>query len=241
MEYSNFFRTIGFSPHEQALYLTLLNTPSLTISELARKAKLHRPIVYKTIATLTKKGILHLKNSNRRKIYEVNHPSLLKQTFLTQSKEGEAEFSELLSLQKVVAIPEIKIVRGRTSITEIFRDLVNSLGRNDIFYRYSSPPTGKVGDSYLPPDYRLIRDEKELERFVITSGERFRTRKTRLERGMKILPRFDQENLEATEIIYGDKVAFIDYATETGFVIQHEKFAKFTAVLFMELYKKLPE
>ncbi|MDR3558263.1 MAG: hypothetical protein P4L61_01900 [Candidatus Pacebacteria bacterium] len=42
-----------------------------------------------------------------------------------------------------------------------------------------------------------------------------------------------------TEVIYGDKVAFIDYGSEIAMIIESKKIAEFQKHIFRMFYKKL--
>ncbi len=44
---------------------------------------------------------------------------------------------------------------------------------------------------------------------------------------------------DIASLIYGDKVAFVDYKEETALVIDNPRFAKFQERLFRSLFKRL--
>ncbi len=57
---------------------------------------------------------------------------------------------------------------------------------------------------------------------------------------MKIVPRnFDLFEYDATELIYADKIAFVDYNTETAVIIENPKLAEFQKKIFKLLFMKL--
>jgi hypothetical protein len=117
---------------------------------------------------------------------------------------------------------------------------VASLKHGEVFYRYSTASDLRRANSYLPHDYRMRRDAKQLERYLITSETQARDKQSRLERAIKTVPaKYDLFDQNVTQIIYGNKVALIDYNTETALVIENSKIAEFQRKLFMLLYKKL--
>lgn len=87
---------------------------------------------------------------------------------------------------------------------------------------------------------RKLRDQKQLERFVITNAATQERKKPRLEKSVKIVPRnFDLFEYDATELIYADKIAFVDYNTETAVIIENPKLAEFQKKIFKLLFMKL--
>jgi sugar-specific transcriptional regulator TrmB len=136
--------------------------------------------------------------------------------------------------------PTITHHEGRSGVTGIFADLVESTKRGETFYRYSSEKDLSHTNTYLPRDYRKKRDEKKLERFVITAPRIGKGKKVRMERAMKYIPEgFDLFDQDIIELIYAHKVAFIDLNTESGFVIESAPLADFHKKLFRLLYQKL--
>lgn len=85
-----------------------------------------------------------------------------------------------------------------------------------------------------------MRDQKQLERKVITNIPNKESKHVRLEREIKVVPPdFDLFEYSVSEIIYGNKVAVIDYNTETAVVIENATIAKFQQKIFELLFRKL--
>ena len=88
--------------------------------------------------------------------------------------------------------------------------------------------------------YRQIRDRKRLERYVISNVERIKEKSKQLTRSEKAIPpEFDLFEYDITEVIYGDKIAYVDYNTETAFIIESPTIAEFQRKIFKLLYSKL--
>ena len=65
-------------------------------------------------------------------------------------------------------------------------------------------------------------------------------KRPRLEREVKAVPPdFDLFEYNVSQIIYGNKVAVIDYNTETAVVIENPTIAKFQEKIFQLLFRKL--
>ncbi len=77
---------------------------------------------------------------------------------------------------------------------------------------------------------------------VITSDELLRRKdiKKKLNREMVAIPKkYDLFEDNVTKVIYGNKVAILDYNSDTSFVIENQKFADFERKIFKLLYKYL--
>ena len=137
--------------------------------------------------------------------------------------------------------PRVRFLQGRDGTKRVFDDIVRSLKKGDVFYRYSSNTDGQEKkDKYVPRGYRKMRDEKKLERQVITNEQTGAQKVAKLDRFIKIMPNdFGPFEHNVTEIIYGDKIAYIDYNSETAMIIESKKIADFQRHLFKMLYKRL--
>ncbi len=96
---------------------------------------------------------------------------------------------------------------------------------------------------FLPESYKKIRDEKEIQRCIITSEELKNAKEKaekKLGREMRAIPKnFDLFDDNIGKIIYGNKVAIIDYNTSMSFIIENKKFAEFEKKVFQLLFRFL--
>jgi sugar-specific transcriptional regulator TrmB len=241
MQYSDTLQKMGLSEKESAIYLALLETGPATISEVARKSGIHRPLIYKTLPGLEQKGLISKGPKGKLVQYVAEPPAKL----ATQFERLRADFDELLpQLEGVYTTadkkPIVKFLEGKHGIMSVFDDLVATLPRGGMFYRYSSAKDLAKNERYLPEDYRKKRDNKQLERLVITSEARAKAKKPRLERDLKTISAdYDLFDDDITQIIYGNKVAFVDYNSETAILVESKVFADFQRKLFTLLYRNL--
>lgn len=134
----------------------------------------------------------------------------------------------------------IKSNFGRDGIRKVYDDIVATLKKGDTFYRYSSSRRPKKRDYYVSKDYSKRRDEKQLERYVITNEGTGKLKKPKFEKSIKTVPKsFDLFEYDITQIIYADKVAFVDYNTETAIIIENPIIAEFQKKIFKLLFQKL--
>jgi len=241
MNSEDILRTLGLSQKETAIYLTLLETGPATLAKVAQNANLHRPIVYKTLPLLQERGLVSTMPRGKQTLYIAESPEKLEGIL----EHLKVQFAELIpqlksAYRSTEDKPVVKHLDGKKGIMFVFDDLVTVLKRGDIFYRYSSARDVANANAYLPPRYRERRDAKQLERLVIVGEHQVKTKRPRLERDMKIIPEeYDPFTDDITEIIYANKVAFIDYNSETATLIENKKFADFQRKLFILLYRKL--
>jgi hypothetical protein len=134
--------------------------------------------------------------------------------------------------------PTVAIQEGEQAVKDAYSDVVNYLGKNETYYRYSSIAHFKRGQ-YVPKDYEQIRDRKGLERFVITGSKNVPHTK-RLGRSVKVVPKeYDIFQDGMNMLIYKDKVAIIDFVSDTTITVKHKVFAEFQKKLFKLLYSKI--
>ncbi len=233
--------SLGVSDEARALYVLLFKRGGMSVVEIAKEAKFHRPRVYALLAGLQTRGFVEIHMRGKRNEYIAAPPEKLKDIIQQMATASEQMLPELSrEYRKGKEKPAITIHEGSAGVTQVFRDLVESSARGETFYRFSSEKDLDRTNVYLPRDYRKIRDDKKLERFVITAPRIGKGKKVRMERAMKFIPPgFDLFEQDVIELIYANKVAFIDLNTETSFIIESPKLADFHKKLFRLLYQKL--
>ncbi|MFC1623029.1 TrmB family transcriptional regulator [Patescibacteria group bacterium] len=237
----NFLGKLGLNLKEVDVYIALLKNGPMHISDIAAKSKMYRPDIYKAISALEEKGVVSKSPRGKRIFYVPEDPRKLRNMINELSIEFDAKISELDEIyEKSNQKASLKVFDGQKGLEVIFLDVVESLKKGDVFFRYSSSADQDKTNTYLPKDYRIIRDKKQLERFVITSESVGKTKKNRMERAMKCVPEssdsFDQNIIQ---FIYGNKVAFIDVEAETGMIIENKRMAEFQERIFRLLYSRL--
>lgn len=243
MKYDQALARIGLSEKESMVYVALIETGPATVSAISRKSRLHRPVIYRVLPELQARGLVTATPKGKLTLYAAEPPEKL-ETLLREVRSAlrDEVIPELKGLfQSASSRPTVKVLEGAGGIAFVFDDLLDSLKSGETYYRYSSVResvyrTGK----YLPPRYKERRERKRIERLVITSEAARRLLAPSLERDEKIVPEsFDLFDDNITQIIYADKVAFIDYNTETALIIENPVLAGFQRKLFRLLYNKL--
>src|SRR3989338_5085189 len=189
MEIKKTLEKLGLTEKESMAYLALVELGPASMMDIAKHAKMHRPDVYQAIDGLLSRGLVVKVVKGKRAQFVAEPPEKLG----TLIEELRTQFADIIPQLKSIyhtgeQKPIVKFLEGKKGISTIFEDLVVSLKRGDVFYRYSSAKDTKKADTYLPANYRELRDQKQLERFVITNEARATIKKPRLERATKIVP-----------------------------------------------------
>lgn len=173
-------------------------------------------------------------------IYVAESPEKLERIFSDLEDDFNAEIYKLHeTYQATGKKPIVSYAEGDKAVREVFSDVVHSLKKNDTYFRYS-PGLSLERKKFMPADYRTIRDQKNLERFVITDESSKKLAYVKLGKSMKSVPHscnlFD---LNVSQMIYGNKVALIDYNTKSVITIENKMIAEFQKKLFKLLFSKL--
>jgi sugar-specific transcriptional regulator TrmB len=237
----NLLSRLGLSDTEREVYKYLFQNGKCSVVGIAKALSLHRPHLYRVLELLLDRGLVLTVIEGKRKQFVAAPPERVSDLFADLAQEMDEALPVLTrEYAKSQETPTITHHEGRSGVTGIFADLVESTKRGETFYRYSSEKDLSHTNTYLPRDYRKKRDEKKLERFVITAPRIGKGKKVRMERAMKYIPEgFDLFDQDIIELIYAHKVAFIDLNTESGFVIESAPLADFHKKLFRLLYQKL--
>lgn len=241
MSYSESLQKIGLKPRESKIYLTLLELKKGSVADLVRQTGLHRPTVYQALSVLQEKGLVTSSPKGKQKVYLPESPKKLKRLV----DQLQVEFDDLIpeleeTFQTSSKKPIVKYLEGKKGVSFVFDDIVRTLKKGDVYYRYRPAADSKKEDRFIPASYRKMRDEKQLERFWITNEKTKASASKKMDRMVKVIP--SDETLfdyNVNMMIYGDKVAYVDFNSETAFIVESPVFACFQKRLFKLLYKKL--
>ncbi len=232
---------IGLTKKEAALYTALLEQGTLSITDLSKFTHINRPAIYEQLPKLIERGIVSKVQKQKRVLFQAESPERLLQLYKNEQKETEESVERLVSTYKKATDtqPMIKYFSGKNGIKFVFDDIAFSLPKGSTFYRYTAR-TGEDTKEFSNTYYSQTRDNKHLERLVITSEKKAATKVKKLDRFVKAIPKeFDLFEDNISLVIYGNKTAYIDYNSNTAFIVESEKIAHFQEKLFRLLYKKL--
>lgn len=237
----NLLKNLGLKRQEILVYLGLLEYGLLSVSDIAKKTGLYRPAIYNALATLTNKGLTSISLKKKHKFYVAESPKKLHEFLDDLSGNLTESITKLEEKYKTKNNqPQVRVLEGVGGIRAVFNDLLETLPKGGVFYRYTSEVDLDEVNKYLPQSYREKRDAKQLERWVISNRVSGQKKKARLERAIKFMP-LEQDQFEQNiiQLIYGDKVAIVDLNTKTSLIIENSALADFQAKIFRLLYKKI--
>jgi len=241
MNYKAIFTRLGFGDMETQIYLTLLKKSPLSITDIAREIKTYRNILYQVIPLLLEKWVISTMKQGKRTWYRAESPEKLRELYEEEMMTFETIISQMeKDFQVKGEKPILRYYEGKNELKKMFIDVGHSVPEDGIWYRYSSRIAARSPDKEMIQRYRELRDEKHIQRMIITSDELARTKRWWLDSDMVSIPKsYDLFEDNVAKAIYGNKISFIDWDAMTGFTIESEKLARFEEKIFKLLFKYL--
>ena len=124
----------------------------------------------------------------------------------------------------------------------MFDDIADVVPKGGQILRYSARKPDDE-DFNISSAYRERRNKEHFERLAITSAVKGkRTKEKRFNKFTKIIPKtYDAFDDHVSQMIYEDRVVFIDHENETTFIIKSAKIAGVQKKLYKLLWKFLEE
>lgn len=241
MELQTLLRRLGLGKRAGDVYRTLLASKEpLLVATLAKKSALARMQVYRSLAELMRAGFVEKVKRGKRTYYRAESPRRVEEAFVTEAGNAGVT-TEVYALRREKEAPQsMRFFTGFKGIRAVFDDVIDHAPRGSTVYRYTSERDLDAVNRYLSPTYRTRRDKKKIERLVISHPVSARKKRPRLERFVKFFSSdeevFDQNVIQ---LIYGDRIAFINLSTEEAFVMEDARVASFQKAIFTQLYRKL--
>jgi sugar-specific transcriptional regulator TrmB len=240
-KYTPLLRGIWVPERGALAYLSLIEYGEMNIADLAKAMLCHRMEVYRQLPLLLEMGLIGEIQRGKRTYYIAHNPQVIQDRYEAQQEAQQVHIEQLQEQYRYLGKkPKVLYQEGKKGITFVFSDIINTLGKWEVFYRVSSEKDVSLANSYLPKDYRSKRDKKQLERYVIMSELGASQKTPRLEREVMTIPKeFDDfaDNISLT--IYGNKIAYIDFTTESSIIIEHQALVDFHKKMFRMLYMSL--
>jgi predicted transcriptional regulator len=243
MKYQEVLSKIGLTEKEANLYVSLIESGPATVSVISRNTGMHRPIIYKILPGLQEKGLVTVSSKGKLKYYVAESPERLDNLLIQTKKAVENIIPELKSVfQAQNSKPIVKFLERERGIRFVFEDLAASLKHGETYYRYSavSEEVFDRAPQYLPSHYAETMRNKDAQCFLVLGESVEKKLQSFLWLDAKAVPEgSDLFDHNITQLIYANKVAFIDYNTETALIVENPALANFQKKLFKLLYNKL--
>lgn len=230
---------LGLTKSESEMYLTLLQYGPGTVSHISRESTLHRPAIYAALPLLREKGLINERRVGKLIHYAAEPPNRLRVLADIVHEELDDLIPKLTTIQNKKT-PLVRRLDGKDGIHAVYEDILSTLNKGDEFYRYSSENVKELIKIGLPKNYEKRRDAMKLERLVITNPDYMASREPALEESLKVVPKgFLPFDHHVSQIIYSDKIAFLDYNLPIATIIENPTLAKFQKDIFMMLFRSL--
>lgn len=240
MNIATIFSRLGLTKSAPVVYQTLQKKGLLLVNEIARHSGLHRPSVYAAIRDLLRLSFIQAVPEGKRMRYCITDPNRIAREFAGVSVKTAQEVARILPPKEKEPQENVRFISGKQGIRATFDDVIEHMPRGKTFYRYTSEQDLDAVNAYISPNYRIRRDKKKLERLVISNPKSGLRKRSRLERFVKFIPPKDslfEQNI--IQLVYGERLAFIDLNTEQCIIIENKALADFQKVIFRQLYRKL--
>jgi sugar-specific transcriptional regulator TrmB len=128
-KYLHLLERIGLNEYERKVYLTLLEHPYLTVTDIAERTHSHRPIVYKSLRSLEADSLIEKSYlDGKRYYYHTTSPGRLREKLERINTIAESTLPELEAIYtKNMNAPILSIKEGINGIRSIHQDLLNSV------------------------------------------------------------------------------------------------------------------
>ncbi len=241
MNWQDIFTRLGFGKNAGNLYKTVLGSKvPMLAAHIAQAMRIDRPEVYRNLKTLIPQKIIKKMTVNGRTFYTACVPQVVYDLFMQAARDIDGLIEKAMVKQLRELPANITYFSGAKGIGSVFDSMIAKMPKKGKFYRYTSEKNLEEVNGFLSKNYRKLRDNKKIERLVISNPVSGRVKKPRLERFIKFIPpekdMFDQNIIQ---LVYADSVAFINLNTKESYIIQDKDLARFQEVIFRQLYKRL--
>lgn len=247
-----FLKQLDLSTTEIKIYLKLLSSGAMTVSELAEKVKLNRTAIYNHINSLLKKGLIRQLQGKTIRIeanpadnlyhlvdHRINAANLLRDS-LPSVVNGLNKYN---NTQTINTTSETKYFKGVIGVKAIYQD---SLKAKTIRCYYNP----KDLECFFPENFELfynkLKNNPQMQMYEIcedTSISRMRYKKEmNVNHFWKFLP--DGTKITANDILmYDGKVAIINLRSKDsieGIIIQNNDYYENSMQIYDVLWSLLP-
>lgn len=204
---------LGFTSHEAAIYLALIEAGQTGAGELIKRTGLHRNIVYSTLDKLIAKKLVSRVIRQKTASFQVTDPNRILSDI--ESKRAIAANLVPSLINKAGVKQEIVIYEGLDGFRSSSINIMEQMDKNSILY-----VLGSIGDQWYElmgtetyKRYENIRLKKKITLRMISYGESAKDRAI-IEAGkyyeVKIIPR--QFETPANTLIWNDTIALQTFA-----------------------------
>lgn len=213
--------SLGFSPNEIKVYLTLNDKGSSKAGKIAKLAKIDRSSCYNALKSLQEKGLVSYVMIGKVKHFQVAGPRRLLEYVKEQEKDVKGILPELQDRHERSKVEgQVRLFKGKKGIKTIFMDIIRT-GKNNYVFGSEGQFSERLTDFAYKFD--LLKKENNIHtRLIIRKGREEVDSKTS---EYKYLPNISES--PAVTNIYGNKIAILIWTDEPeGIIIENKAAAK---------------
>lgn len=167
-------RELGLTENEVRIYLLLLQAGSLSPSDIAAKAGLHRPSAYDSLDRMLEKGIVSVLNVEGKRSYQAVKPEALVEIlrYKTESLQSIVPGLNRLFAAQAGAV-DVQVHRGRRCFRTLLKDATSTVKKGDLILAFGVDDrllTEEVEPIYLNQYLTIIREKGVHENVIIKKG-----------------------------------------------------------------------
>ncbi len=221
---------VGLHQLEAKIYLVLLNTARMTVSDIARSSNIKRPTCYQYIDSLLIKGFILKVPIGRRIFYTAVAPTKVLQEVKKRYSKFEKSVQYLeKQYEENIQKPKVIFYEGKNNIKNIYKETFESVGDIKSIF-----PAQEFFKNFTVEEYhefdKLIGGYKFKSKDLMMDDNYFKVvnnirRKNGLDNKItKKLPTSFQNKVDV--LIYENKVALISLGDLSAVVIEHKNIAE---------------
>lgn len=242
---SHVFTIAGLTEREASLWHVLTENGSMNVLQIARAISLNRPAVYALLSSLIEKELIEPTMQAKRTLYRSRGTKALEQWRARREQAFSKEMGRLKSQEQQTGIvhgDEVRVYHGK-EIRKVWEEILKSLPRAGVFYRYDVYAPEVPVTIYLPKTFYEDMEQKRIDRFVITNARlRKAFYKKRLACASHVLPpSVDPFEQGVSQFVFGNRVAFVDFTSETAYIIKNKAIADYQKHLFRFVYQTIEQ
>jgi sugar-specific transcriptional regulator TrmB len=224
--------SLGFSPNEVKVYLTLNDHGSAKAGGVAKLAKIDRSSCYNSLKSLIEKGLVSYVHIGRVKWFQAAGPKRLLDYVKEQEEEVQQIIPELHARHKAAKVEgQVRLFKGIKGIKTIFLDMART-GADNVVFGSEGQFSERMPEFALQFD-RLKKENNIHTRMIIKKGRMEKDSSTTEYRHLSEI-----EESPAVTNIYGDKIAILIWTDEPeGVIIENKAAAKAYKSYFEFMWK----
>lgn len=229
---------LGLTRNEAIVYLTLLDLGKVHIGQITEKTRMHRRTIYDCLERLKDRGLVSFVIEGKTRFFSAISPQKLKDIVKEKEAKIESILPELFEIaQKLKSKTEVSVHKGKEGLKNIMEDIVKSKPKEWLSLT-SAAKASKILPFYLPQFHEKRIKEKIILKIVFGRNKDAIKRADELKKTKLTEVKFiDTEYVMPISFwIYGNKIAFMLWDSETGILIESKEtsdaFKKYFEILW---------